>query len=553
MSITRDPKVDRNLESHQEDLLPIDVSYTKYQYEKVTPQSDVTSWNGGSNLVFNAGEYTDSVWDLGESYVELEAALQLNYTSTLHANTDVPLSAFSNACLEKFFFSSLLEDVQVQYGNTPVKQIQCPPQLYPLLHSVYTACSSRTAERFGAARSENWLKVDSTLAGADVEAQAKIDLNRIPQNRKFSILRDAEWPYNECLSGDSNDQTFIPTTYGIPVDAYDSLGFFPPVWNGPGWQYRSSLILPTQNSTYTGSAGAGNGNYQDGYTKMVMKLKVPLADIDKKLPANIPLRFTFRRSRNIGYSVQGLTVSDALFSSGADVVLKSQILDSKYVLKIRNMDLYLKRLTLSADQRMVLYESPSMIYDVPAWSAQQYDLTSNVFTKNVTFESLPSVVLIGLVPKNSISPPSGSTHFSKLTSVFDTTPPNVLTFSSLQLNTSYGRVPEDPYQPADSNGQLFSAQAMRAYKEFLKALKTEDKAPIPFKTWLNTMQWYAFVLNTNGQNPNYIASRPERSTIQVNANLVGQSGELDANSVVVIGMELNEMVITGMRNVSLVV
>jgi hypothetical protein len=135
-------------------------------------------------------------------------------------------------------------------------------------------------------------------------------------------------------------------------------------------------------------------------------------------------------------------------------------------------------------------------------------------------------------------------------SVYDTASRKEIAFKQLQINTSLGRIPEQPYEGTLSNGSLSTAQEMRAYKEFVKALASDRKAPVSFKTWLNCHCWYAFILNPSGSNPNYVAARRESSSINIQATFE-KDDSIDYNdfTLVVVSMERSEMVINGLRQV----
>jgi hypothetical protein len=581
MSIARDPVVDRSLESHDEDLAPIDVSYTKYQYERVAPQSgDVQNWSGGQQVTFAAPEYSDSVWDLKDSFAELRANVQIEFIYNTNTASNVgpivvELSGYASACVEKFFMSGLFEDIQVYYGGTPVKQLECSNQLYPLLHSVYTLCSSDHTERFGIAESNNYTFLnDNPVQKGNAPSLVR---DQYSQPRRTEVIRDAEYPYNECLDSFRNTGN-IENWNGVPflVQVNNTVGnqasaFFVPLNYSRGQQYRSALIhnpLNVQNPT--GDTGTiGNSTFNPSTRNICFKLMIPFCQNNKKKPANIPLRFIFRRSKNLqAYVLGGDSQADALLSAGTDVGNTAGIIRSNYRIQFQEMNLYLKRLTLSENQKMVLYESPSMVYDMPAWTAQQFDITGTSFNRNVTFASLPELILVGLVPKKNILPYTAGingvlNHFVKLgESVYHTQNNQNVAFSFLQMNSSYGRIPEDPYEPCQSNTEINTAQSLRAYRQWLKSLKSEVNAPVPFRTWLECHNWYAFILNTSNGNPHYTASRRERSTVNIVAQLVaGTTGEgpttpeqnLQATSLVVIGMERNECLVTGLRNVTLVV
>jgi len=286
-----------------------------------------------------------------------------------------------------------------------------------------------------------------------------------------------------------------------------------------------------------------------------MKLKAPFFNDNFKKPANIPCRITLRRGKGNYKTLCGVSQADLLMSTGSTVRNQTEIVNSRYGLQINELNLYVKRLVLSETQKMVLYEQPLMIYDSPFWSAQSFDLTGDSLTQNINFQSLPQLVLVGLVPKrNLVDPDPSPVHFNKRYSVYNTCRPYEKSFRELFINTSYGRIPESPYQSAFASGSVNTAQSGRAYEEFLKATGL-PRHPLGFKLWSEQHTWYAFILNTDGENPNFEASRKGRSTINVVAGVVDagapRGGLPNADvSLVVIGMELNQMTIQDLKNVA---
>jgi hypothetical protein len=509
------------------------------------------SWNGGTSISYTCPQYDNSVWDLNESYLEAKIRFQLKYDSASGTDQVIPLSGHSNAAIEKFFLSGLLEDAQISYGGTNIEQLVAPPDLYPLLHSVYTMMTRDCDKVKGEAECRNFYNDPVSVVGTTVANQIKLGYQ---DPAEFNITEDAEWPFN-CALGSELGQ--IPTTRANETHTpfkvqLSNFELQVPNQITASHEYRRALIANVNNVGVPTAVGPGNNTYQDGVVNVVCKLAFPFCETGYKLPSNIPLKFNFRRSKSVSYTMTGDSQGDAVLSSGTAVTTAADVLRSTYQLTFNDLTLYLKRLTLSENQKMVLYESPSMIYDMPSWSGQTFDLNGSSFNQNVSFRSLPQVVFVGLVPRANISPVAG-THLLKFNSVYNTTPRNQLQFRQLYINSSLGRIPEgEPYAPADSAVSVGCSGSGRAYREFAKAVKMSDKCPIPYKTWLNCAQWFAFILNNSGSNPNWVASRHERSNINIQADLVG-SASLADHVLVVVGAEMYEMLVTGLQNVALAV
>ncbi len=555
MSVQRDLALDKKIESTPSDLLPVDASYTKYSYEKINVSGgNPSNWGPGSNLQFSLPSYDDSVWSLDESYLQLRGKVHVKFSYDVGAGpvtVSVPLSGFSTACIEKFFLSGLLEQVDVSYGGVPIKQLETTNTLYPLVHSVYTLMNSGIKNR-GEAESLNFYNGVTTVS--DAANEVKLGYH---EHREWSVLVDAEWPYNCCVSGDNvNRAVSRGTETVLPFDVQANLAndsvLYKDDYFTKNHQYRSSLILNPTNTQAPTATGGANNNFSDNSVNMLMKLAFPFAETGFKTPANIPLKLNLRRSRDASYQFKGDSLLDAILASGTDITTDEHIITSSYELQIENLDLFVKRQVLSESQRLVLYESPTQLVDMPSWSGQLYDITSSTFTQNVSFLSTPQFVLIALVPYANISPPAQD-QFTTLRSCYNTASPREINYQSLYINSSYGRIPEgQPYSACQTAADLGTSYDMRAYREFVKCLKQQNEAVVPFSTWRNNHTWYAFILNTDGGNPMYEASRKERSNITITAQLV-KDGAVNWSDykLVVIGMELNEMLISNLKNVAL--
>jgi hypothetical protein len=569
MTTTRDVIIDKSLVSQQEDILGQDVTYTQYKYEKIPIQSgNASQWTAGSTLIFQSPQYEDSVWDLNDSYLEAKIRVHAVHTYNVGAGVvgpvSVPLSAFSSCAVEKYLMSGLLENVELQYGGASVQQFDANQKLFPILHSVYSTLTADSDKVIGSARPLNFYDQLQDVGFAPVEVR-----NEYTYPREWEYYEDAKHPFNVCQSADSALFPKLRTQYtGVPFPIqYRS----PPVTGGnvpagqfptnagkllpdftfdANHQYRSSLILTEDNSNPPTGTGPSNSTYTDGQNNVVLKLKIPFAEDGKKKPANAPIRLSLRRNKDISWSLAGDSASDALLSAGSDFVSPANIISSTYEILFDDLNLYAKRLTLAENTRMVLTQMPSLLYDMPAWQAQEFNLTGSSFNANVSFTQVPQLLLIGLIPKSvfntSPAPPSGK--YEKFISSFNTSPSQFMSFSELYVNTPKGKIPENSYQPVNSNGARNAVGSMRAYEEFTKVQKSMMACPIPYKTWKNNFQWFPFLISSNGENPHYQAEKLERSTLNVVANLVGKDNVSD-HTLVVIGMVLNQMVLSALKSV----
>lgn len=561
MSATRDLTIDSNLVSNNENVLPVEATYTKYTYEKIPVQAgNPQAWLPGSTLVYASPQYDDSVYDLDESYVEAKVRF-VGVTSyvdgggAVQSTSEQPLSGYSTLAVEKYFMSSLLENLEVQYGGTSVRQFETSPSLFPTLHAVYSTVTADDDKVVGNAEPLNFF---GTATGA---GSVTIDVrNGYNAPREWSTYNDCSHPFNVCQASDSAvlAASRAAQAEGVPFDVQINVApfsYLPCKQYSNNHQYRSSLILNPDNTAPPAGTGLINSSYGTGESTIVMKLKIPLADCNKKLPANIPLRFTLRRSRNVALSLCGNAQIDGALSGGTDVTNANS---STYDIRFSDFAIYLKRLVLSENAKMVLYEQPSMLYDSPAYSAQQFNLTSNSFNQTVSLTSAPQFVLVGLLPIASLNPNAVSGgFFNKVASVFDTPSTAVIGFNNLYLNTALGRIPEQPYDPVNSSSgvnRVNVSGSMRAYQEFKKVFKAQNMCPIQYNVWRNVFNWYAFLVNNNGENPQEQANRRERSNINVVAQISPAAGvNLSDYVLVVISQELNQMVVSGLKNVTMFV
>ena len=124
-------------------------------------------------------------------------------------------------------------------------------------------------------------------------------------------------------------------------------------------------------------------------------------------------------------------------------------------------------------------------------------------------------------------------------------------FKNLYVNTNVGKIPADEYRPVYDDLSLDAQQSGRAYHEFKKASRNQLEV-IGYHAWVNNYNWYPFLINNDDWNPQYHTTPLDRTTINLVAQVVLQSGQnLADHKLVVIGMEHNIMSITNFSSVVL--
>lgn len=558
------PIFDSKIVATPADLPGVQQTYVKSSFEKVsTTSGNPQLWGPGSTLTYQTPQFYDSVWDLNETYLEMKAKIHVTFTDTPEvgspANYELPLSGYATAALEKYFLSGLCEQINVSYGDSEIKSFEGPPFCFPTLHALYTTVNSENDKVLGEAAPLNLARV-ANFASAREDVKAGYS-----EARAWNVIEDASRPYNICQSCDEGSHFLLRSDdTSLPFDCQANVANFE-YWkakiSGNGHQYRSMLILDPQNVTPgigPGAPGVPNPAYRDGSQRMLMKFKHPFFEKNEtgfKTPANLPIRVTLRKSRDISYVLMGDALTDVILSTGAGYTSAT---NATYRLVIEELDFYFKRLVLSETARTVLYQSPSIIWSQPIFQSHEFDLTSNTLQIPVANVKAPECVWVALMPKASLRPPQlpAGENLQKLVSVYNTSKRSEIAWQSLYLNTAKGQIPEYRYELAQDSGSVNIAHSMRAYEEFKKSMKYQrEQCIIPFRTWVNGYQWFAFIINNDDANPHDETNQSERSNVVINAVLQMPPGanEVDtraAHSLVVVTMESGLVVNDNLKSVS---
>lgn len=553
MSVARDIAVDPNIEPGQKDLAPIDSSYTNYSYDRVPISSgNPKNWTSANQIVrFMVPTYDDSVYDLDESYLELKARVHVVFNDG-DGDVSNPLHGYSSCAVEKYFMSSLLANLEVTYGGVALNLMDSSPDLFPHLHAVYTTLTNKSTKVIGSARCTNFRRTAAT----DINDILTNTRNAYAARRNWEVHNDVEWPYNECQYPSVHDEVTAradATNLPFPVQANNATlayAYYPAFLEDDGHQYRSSLVVNPNSAISPVVNGPTNSLLPDYQLHILMKMKHPFFNTGKKVPANLPLVVSLKKSAGIQWSFMGDAVHDATLSGGIDYTGAGRV-SSKYELNVDDLNLYMKRLTMSQNQLASLSEARNLIYDVRQWHAQPIDLTSTNMNINVSFAGEPQLLLVGLLPTSSINVDTTGTAFERFTSLFDTVPRQQLSFRNLYINSNRGRIPETPYESALDVNSAGSAQEMRAWHEFRKAMVRQDDCPISFAAWREVFNWYAFLINDNGENVNGQAIRKGKSNLHLVFDLVGSgTNNLSAYKLVVIDVQQQELVIQDFKQVT---
>jgi hypothetical protein len=543
-SINENVAVDKFLESNQTNLLPVDASYTGYEYEKITSSTAPGNWSGGVRAEFTFPQFEDSVWDTNDLYIDCVADIKLK-TST---GAEGYPSPYATVAIEQMFTSGLLENQQINYGGIDLQNMQSPSDSFPYLSGVYTLINNKSVHTGGNARVLQWIPADGTPVSAGTfNAGTSREFYRLRRN---DIINDAEDPYD--LSVDKCYQDAIPVEENSFVTAvYD--GTTPEKymsWLNSGYIYRN---LHTAGDKEVPAAAATVTN---GYKlRFLMKIKDGFLNNSYKKPANIPLKISLTRNRNIGYALCGRADLDQTISRVTAGT------DPTYTLKFDRMDMYCKRLFLSQNQLQVYRSSSLLMYDVPRWTIQVFNLapSTGVTTQSININSnwtkKPETLFAAIVPNASLNPQlSGTGVFEKTTSSFSSSNRRLIDFEELSINTSIGQIPKHPYQLRDKVSATHNmAGVKRAYEDFKKACADPDKC-ITFSQWFENMRIYGFIINNDQANPHTQNSHPSRSTINVLGTVYTDDAgvSLADYSLVLIGMYYARLGVSDFKSVFMV-
>lgn len=545
--------VDGFLEANQTNLLPVDTSYSGYEYEKVTSSTAPGSWTEGVRAEFSFPQYEDSVWDTESMYIDCVARLEI--LSDDGSARCFPMS-YSTVAIEQMFTSGLIESSEVNYGGIDLQNIQGPTNVYPYLNGVYTLVNNKSNRTSGSARINNLVVYD----GPDdfFTLREAISGNVFPfyRTKHTDVYEDAADPYNLSVDKSYQITPFVGPgriLHAAPFDCY-RYGGTPAelVWNRSdllsGYVYRqkyanSDEVVPVDPLTVP-----------NGYKlRFLMKPKDGFLNSPYKKPANIPFKWSITRCRNLRWALCGHANHDARLAALADSAAQQA---QTYQITFERMDLYCKRLFLTQNQISVYRSNPLLMYDVPRWSAQVFNLTSSTINQNTNWTKKPEALFAAIVPNASLQPTTTAvgTLFQKFESAFSSARKDILDFRSLYINTSIGQIPKHAYElfsQAGSGGRWSQEGVKRAYEDFKKACASPDDC-ISFSQWFDNMRIYGFIINTDQANPHTENSHPSRSTINVVAELTDSDpGVLSANSLVLIGMYYGRVGISDFKSVFL--
>lgn len=550
MSLGRLPTSDSKIISTAEDLNRINESYREYAYQKVsTVEGNAQSWTASSNIAFQCPQYDGDFWGLKDFYLEAEVEFKVIF-STATNSYESALHAFSSCAPEEFFFSSLLESIEVTYGGVPINGVSAPSNLYPVAHSVYTLMTEDAGLHHGSAEITNFRRMANVNDGRTIN-----------QQKAYSIFSDSKNPYNMTLSYDKHGDNlqFSQWVFDYQNSTNNEINFNNRYTSTQ--KYLQTLIHNTANLVPATPAGVVIPSLVKPYSvNMVMKCKVPLFDQDHKLPANLPLRVTLRRSKDVHYSVTGDAVSDTYMAIGTDLgatyaTVANALTSASYKINVKALDLYAKRYVLSDSQREVVQAVPNLQYDLFHWQAQQHNLTGKNFFQNLNFQSRPTLLMVGLVPKQSLNVPSYfDGKFNKSQSIFHTSDRAEIAFSRIYIETNRGKLPLSEYRPTLSNGDPDPAQSGRAYEQFKKANRNQ-MAVVPYQAWSSNYNWYTFIINADDRNPQYNASPVDRTTVAVTADVhvgrgLDEADVLPEHTIVVIAMTQNVLSVVNYSSVT---
>lgn len=572
--------VDKFIESNASNLLPVDGSYSGYEWEKVTSSTSPADWLGGVRAEFRLPRYDNSVWDTSSMYIDCVAEITVKDNTpqstaphpAQHYNP-MPTTAYSNVALEQAFTSGLVEDTEVNYGGIDLQNLQSPSRTYPYLLAAYTLINNEGLHTGGSAKCSSLpampIVAPITVANSDLFTYMNALLTCEHTTRREDLIyKDADDPFDLCIDQDpqkgipvalsqssmfrsKNFRAFASDIEATSADDYIgtnsvALGSIRSSLSS-GYMYRNAAVrnvAPYPEVNQPIPTILYNDEVKGNKTRFLFKLKDPFLNSPYKKPANIELRVSLTRNRNIAYALCGEALFDEVLSQMTTTgsTLQAYNADATYQIIFNRMDMYCKRQFMTQNQLSVFKSSNLLTYDVPRYSIQTFSLNGQTsVNENINFTKAPQAVWISIVPDNNLNgyagnPAKNGPGFVKYNSAYSSSDRDFFDFSELAINTAVGQIPKERYQLRDTVAGLhYNAGIQRAYKDFINTLKAPDKS-ISFQQWFENMRIYGFTINSNGDNVHFENSYPARSTINVVGEIYSDGTSQLAHTMVVIGM-----------------
>lgn len=465
----------------------VDESFSRTQFESVTPSGSLSAWTPGGVLQFNPPTYSSSSYDLSRSRI----ALNISPYVLRDDGVKVYPTVFSSMMAEQFFLSCLFSDVTISLGGKPIKTLLCPDQSAAFGRGIESLFSiDEGSQTLGSC----WAGVSNCEPppAAGVKLGPTIAEPGGPANGYTllscrNIYNDATYPYEASIDASDSianqpEQDYIDVSTAGSTYTKGTLSV--------NQLYRAELL----RSGGINAVKVVNGTFQPAYNIAVSgRIPSSLCKIAADIPGSIAMSISFRRAPTIS-AVRGNTLYDTQISTQAKPTQSLQ-----YGIDINSFELLLKRNVLTPlAMSTVLHRSPSFSVPFLRFMVDVHPLTSGTFSYSTTSNGAVSGMLVAFV-KNSRSfpavnlqalqatPPDATAdkkYISSIKSIFKTGGSDRLLVNSLRVSNGEVTVPEtgDPWTNVDSRG---SRAAYVAFKELLGSEQT-----VSYHQWLNNLQLF---------------------------------------------------------------
>lgn len=538
--------VDTYATGNSETVPPIDIGYSGHTYSRVVPTSAPSNWLASSQLTFQPSTFANAVYDLSESYINVEFA---PYVISSADGVKRYLGSLSTVGIDCTFGTSLVSSCDITIGDKTVKSVEATQQTFPYVAGVMAVLENKYVDTEGSAKPAIMSEVSSPTPEVAIPA---LGVGSIPSVTYVS--KDAKTPFDVCLDNSKVDFEYNARV-GWPraVSVLQTIGgnayAIPPVVDpiSPSAYYRSELIRRRNESYRIGDNGV------PCTTQATIKLPSSLRSLKSKIPGSVGLNISMTRAPDY-YALHGDALYEYIVASG--VVPANAGATISLGLDISRFDLYLKVIypteALLASMRL---EAQSQLFHYNSYHSRVRVLTSSALAESVPFSKRPKAVLVGIVNKDFISPSDGSlynTPNAQGRSQFNMTPTLrsggrwCTEVSNLCVSIDGKRYPDNDGYTTVAGGTAAYGTNDRAYREFTKCLLNPDS--VKFFQWLNFLRLFAFDLTEAGVN---IHDFTVKSSGVCNVEVTGQvvlPGTLDPSNPITYGLGQYMLVIIGIAD-----
>lgn len=534
--------VDIAATGNSELIPPIDIGYSGHTYSRCAPTSAPINWVAGSQLSFQPTTKGNALYDLSESYINVEFA---PYVVSSADGVKRYLSSLSTVAVDCTFGTSIFSSCDVTIGDGPIQSIRATQPSFPYVAGVMAVLENPHVDTEGAVR-EGTLPI---VSGPPLQAIPALGTGFITSDSE--IYKDCKAPYDVCLDASALDAYYqaragwprrVLTTTTIDGNDYD----LPSALTGmsPAALYRAELIR-RKNSSYR---IADNG--LPCVTQATIKLPSSLRSLKAKIPGTSGLNITMTRAPDF-YALHGDALYEYVLSTG--VVPADAAATITIGMDISRFDLYLKVLyPTEALVDTMRIESREQLFHFNKYMSTVRVMTSDALAETFSFTRRPKAVLVGVVNKDFILPTPtalNGTGGAQGKAQYNVTPTLrsggrwSCQFTDLTVTVDGKRYPDDNGYTTLRNGAVAYAANDRAYREFTKCLRNPES--VKFFQWLNCIRLFAFDLTESGQNiHDFTVPRTGPCQIEVNGTVV-LPGALDPSSTIGYGFDQYCLVVIG--------